>query len=204
MKIEPFQQIAEFYDTRVAHYGHDPRACDYGQAISQIRKFAVLADVFPMTDNRILDIGCGFADYADFLKARFGSVAYTGIDISACMINKARQCHPDLDLRHANLLDISSTEMFDIVNANGIFYLLGGGAQVLMQDLIHRMFVLARKAVAFNSLSTWAPIQELDEFYADPLEVVKFCHQLTPWVTLRHDYMPHDFTVYLYREQQSA
>jgi len=61
------------------------------------------------------------------------------------------------------------------------------------------MFSLATSAVAFNTLSTWAQDQEAGEFYADPLKVVEFCRTLTPWVVMRHDYHPRDFTVYLYK-----
>jgi hypothetical protein len=44
-------------------------------------------------------------------------------------------------------------------------------------------------------------VQEPGEFYADPVEIVRFCRSLTPWVVLRHDYLAHDFTVYLYRDR---
>ncbi|CDN13322.1 hypothetical protein RintRC_4207 [Richelia intracellularis] len=54
--------------------------------------------------------------------------------------------------------------------------------------------------MAFNSLSSWGTQKESGEFYADPLATVKFCRTLTPWVILRHDYMQHDFTIYMYRE----
>ena len=33
-----------------------------------------------------------------------------------------------------------------------------------------------------------------------PLHVLAFCRTLTSRVTLRHDYLEHDFTVYLYRD----
>jgi hypothetical protein len=68
-----------------------------------------------------------------------------------------------------------------------------------MQSMIERMFALATRAVAFNSLSTWSSDQQAGEFYADPLQTVQFCRELTPWVVLRHDYHPRDFTVYLYK-----
>ena len=68
-----------------------------------------------------------------------------------------------------------------------------------MRDLVARMFALCREAVAFNSLSTWAPDPEPSEFYADPAETLAFCRTLTTRVTLRHDYHTRDFTVYLYR-----
>ncbi len=86
--------------------------------------------------------------------------------------------------------------------ANGIFYLLGADAEELAQRIIARMFDLCSEAAAFNSLSSWADRPEPDEYHADPVKMVSFCRTLTPWVVLRHDYLPHDFTIFMYKNQQ--
>jgi SAM-dependent methyltransferase len=200
MSSTPFPGIADFYNQRVQTYGHDPRACDYGRAESQRRKFSVLASVADYKGLSVLDVGCGFADYAGFLAERHPGVEYHGIDLSPAMIEKARQARPDLDLRVANLLDLPPGESYDVVSANGIFYLLGAGAPALMRRLVGEMFRRARRGVVFNSLSTWASVHEPGEYYADPLEVVTWCRELSPWVVLRHDYLPHDFTVLVARQ----
>lgn len=195
------QRIASFYDGLVDRFGHDPRACDYGSAASQAAKFHVLSEVIPLSHCSVLDVGCGFADYADFLEARFSGVQYTGVDLSSRMHQEARRRRPDLELFQESILDRDDRRMFDVVTANGVFYLLGDEAQSRMRQLVARMFALARRAVAFNSLSMWASERSPEEFYADPCDVLDFCRQITPWVTLRHDYLPHDFTVYMYRDR---
>jgi SAM-dependent methyltransferase len=198
----PYPRIAKFYDELLGRYGHDPRSCDYGSAASQLVKFKVLSEVTDLRGRRILDVGCGLADYAQYLAEHVGSVDYHGIDLSPRMIEEATRLRPQLSLRNGNLLDFAG-EQYDVVNANGIFYLLGERAPALMQQLVSKMYQCARIAVAFNSLSAWAAVQEPDEFYADPLETVAFCRSLSPWVVLRHDHLPHDFCVYLYRNQIS-
>jgi SAM-dependent methyltransferase len=198
----PFGGIASYYDDLVNRFGHDPRACDYGRPTSQTTKFQLLSEVTPLQGLRLLDVGCGFADYADFLQARYGEVTYVGVDISPRMVDEARQLRPGLDLRLLNILHEKSAETFDVVNANGIFYLLGAEAPELMRALIRRMFELSTVAVAFNSLSSWASVHEPSEFYADPIETLAYCRTLTPWVVLRHDYLAHDFTIYMYRDQR--
>ena len=194
-EADPFAAIAAYYDALVARYGHDPRACDYGRAESQRTKFRVLSEVMPLAGLRLLDVGCGFADYADYLD---GEVKYTGIDVTAAMIDEARRLHPGLALTRGNVLD-GIDGSFDVVSANGIFYLLGAEAPRLMRDIVAAMWEAATRAVAFNSLSAWAPDPEAREFHADPAEVLGFCRELTPRVVLRHDYHRRDFTVYLYR-----
>ncbi len=197
---DSFDRITKFYDSLVDRYGHDPRACDYGRAESQATKFKVLADVMDLKNKRVLDVGCGFADYADYLRDRFGSVTYVGIDISTRMISEARRLRPNLDLRVCNILDDTVNGTFDVVTANGIFYLLGDEAPGLMHQIIRRMYETAQSAVAFNSLSSWAEIKQPGEFHADPAETMEFCRRCTPWVTMRHDYLPHDFAIYMYRD----
>lgn len=194
-----FARIADFYQGLVTRYGHDPRACDYGGPESQQIKFRVLSEAMPLANRSILDVGCGFADFAVYLQGRFPNVRYTGIDLCSAMVTEARRRHPKLGLRIANVLDTSLQTGFDLVSANGIFYLLGDDAWHMMQAIIKRMLDQADSAVAFNSLSAWAEQKESGEFYADPLQVLDFCRQLTPWVVLRHDYHPRDFTIYMYK-----
>jgi SAM-dependent methyltransferase len=195
-----FGRIADYYDRLVNKYGHDPRAADYGRASSQAAKFKVLAEALPLNGASVLDVGCGFADFADFILALHRDVEYHGIDVSPRMVEEARKLHPGVDIRNENLTSVKGESKYDLVVANGIFYLLGEDAWGAMQQLIKRMFILARRAVAFNTLSTWATVQEPGEFYACPEKTLEFCRTLTPRIVLRHDYLRHDFTIYLYRD----
>lgn len=197
--IDPFSWISGYYDHLVNQYGHSPRACDYGRPQSQETKFRILSEVTDLSGQTILDVGCGFADYAAYLSDHFPDVRYRGVDLSSRMIESAKALHPELDLRLVNILRDTLNERFDVVSANGIFYLLGSGAEAMMKDLIRTMFSLADHALAFNSLSGWTEDPEAGEFYADPVETLLFCRKLTPWVTIRHDYHPRDFTIYMYK-----
>lgn len=70
----------------------------------------------------------------------------------------------------------------------------------LMQRLIRRMFEFCKLRVALNTLSILADIRNSGEFHADPAEVIQFCLDLTRRIVLRHEYMPYDFSVYLYKQ----
>jgi len=199
MNATQFQHIAQFYNHRVQQYGHDPRSCDYGRKESQLKKFHVLSEALDYSGKSVLDVGCGLADYAGYLSERYREISYSGVDLSHEMIARAKLAFPSLELRVTNILEEPSDESHDVVSANGIFYLLGSEAPDLMKKLIEAMFRRCRQCTAFNSLSTWASIHEKGEFYADPALVLDWCRELTPWVTLRHDYLAHDFTVYLYK-----
>lgn len=194
-------EIGNYYNDLVTKFGHDPRSCDYGHVNSQKIKFEVLSQAISYDEKSILDIGCGFADYFDFLNEKFKNISYHGVDISAKMIDEAKKLHPDLKLELKNVFDTPPQKKYDIVTSNGIFYLLGQDSKSLMHEFIKKMYEMSEQLTVFNSLSTWATDKEDAEFYADPLETVAFCKTLSPWVTLRHDYHPRDFTIYIYRNR---
>jgi SAM-dependent methyltransferase len=199
---DPFTRIPDHYRRLITEYGHDPRACDWGGPEAQRVRYRVLADVADLDGCRVLDVGCGFADWAAFLEREVGTVDYSGVEITTSMAAEAKRLRPDLRVRVANFLDDDVGGDFDVVAANGIFYLLGEDAPRLMRMIIAKMFGMARVAVAFTTLSAWARDPAPGEFYADPLETLDYCRSLTPWVTLRHDYHPRDFAVYMYRERR--
>lgn len=197
---DPFQKVADFFNERIARQGATLDACDYAGPEAQQTRFRVLADVGPLAGKRVLDVGCGFADWSDYLAAHVGPVEYSGVDLSSAMIAEAKRRHPDLDVRVANILDDDVQGSFDVVVANGIFYLLGDEADALMRSIVSKMFSICRQATVFTTLSSWGP-REPGEFYADPVATLEFCRTLTPWVTLRHDYHVRDFAMYLNRDR---
>jgi SAM-dependent methyltransferase len=193
-------RIAKYYSELVEDHGASPLSCDYGRPSSQKLKFAAVAEVMPLSGKHVLDVGCGLGDFADYLEAEIGNVQYAGIEIAPAMLNEARRLRPHLDLQKLDIVHETPKGEFDLVTANGIFYLLGAEANDLTEQIITRMFSLTKYAVAFTTLSKWADCQEPGEFYADPMETLSFCRTLTPWVVLRHDYATHDFTIYMYKQ----
>lgn len=197
---DPFARIATFFDDLVAREDDEMRALDYGGRASQQLRFDVLDGMLPFEGARVLDVGCGLAHLADDLEARGRSFEYLGIDLSPRMVDSARARRPDLDLRTGNILEADPGGPFDVVVANGIFYVLGERGPELMRALVARMWELAFRAVGFTSLSTWSPVRSDGEFHAEPLETLAFCRTLTSRVAFRHDYLAHDFAVALLRD----
>ena len=89
-------------------------------------------------------------------------------------------------------------EPHDIVICNGIFYLLQWQPYTYMFRLIRKAYSLAREAVAFNCLNGQYASKN-GEFWARPDLVLAFAMVLCPKVVLRADYLPQDFTLFLYK-----
>lgn len=197
-------EIADYYNRLVTRLGPDPRALDWGSRASQHKRFEVLAQVGDLAGASVLDVGCGVGHLYDFLTSRDLRIDYTGYDIAPAVVEAARRRLPHVEIQ---MLDIVATDVdraqFDFVVASGLFSLRRMRPYAYVEAVAHRMYALCRRGVALNCLSSRSDRSVTiahGRFLADPVRVLGMCLDLTPNVVLRHDYMPHDFTVYLYKE----
>lgn len=198
------RKIARYFGELVEKYGNDVRSLDWGSVGSQTLRFSVLAGVGPLEGASVLDVGCGLGDFYGWLTENHIAVDYTGFDITPGMIDRARQRFPSARFEVAGVLDVSLPEAsFDYVFCSGIFNFRELQPFDFLREVTTKMFRLSRKAIAFNSLSGWTERRDGTEFHADPLETVAFCRSLSPSLTLRHDYHPRDFTVYVYKKEKA-
>lgn len=191
--------VEDHYGKLVNNHGLSHKSLDWGSRKSQNLRFDILNGIADLKSSEILDVGCGLADFWDYLNTRNIDVKYTGIDLTQSMISHARERFPQLDLHHANILMDSTSVQYDYVFASGIFAIMSKNSDDEIKKIILKMYKMCRKGIAFNSLSTWADHKEVDENYLDPVNMLSFCKGLSSKAVIRHDYMPHDFTVYLYK-----
>lgn len=203
---EEDRQTASFYSGLLQQHGNDARALNWGSRESQAVRFAALCGIGSLDGCSVLDVGCGLGDMWAWLRQQRTSARYIGIDISPEMISRARSLHPDAAFEVAAATDQAFPQpgAFDYVFASGIFYLRKANPEAYLEQAVSRMFNACRKGIAFNSLSLWAPKRDPDEFYADPCSTLEVCRRITRWVTLRHDYHPGDFTIYMRRDKSSS
>jgi SAM-dependent methyltransferase len=196
------RQTAAYFDKLALSRHPDHTVGDWGNKIAQLTRFRVLAELATLTNLSVLDVGCGLTHFADYINSYFEGIRYTGIDISAKCVEVAQHLYPERDIQHIDLFNYKTDTTFDIVIANGLFYLLKNNSEQQMYSIVQHLFDLTHFALAFSSLSISDDIHtNNDEFRADPLLIFDYCRSLTPWVTLRHDYHPGDFIIYMYKEQ---
>lgn len=193
----------EYYSRSVEAHGNTQLAVGWGSVQSQETRFRVLAEIGLSPSSSVLDVGCGLGDLYGYLTRKFNNQPnYRGVDITPAMIREARAKFPEGKFMVGDLLiPEKAIARADFVLASGIFALLDLDREPyrIMRDLIAAMFRQCRIGIAFNSLSSWTPNPEPGKFFVDPVAAVTMCRDITSWVSLRHDYMPHDFTIYMYR-----
>lgn len=196
-----FKYIKNYYDELVEKYQYNSKSLDYGNANSQLKKFSQFKRFFPINNLSILDIGCGFGDFYRYSEENNLDIQYQGFEINQSIINLANKIDPSINIINYNIINdpINQEPTHDICIANGIFYLLGKDSKTIMIEIVKKMFARSKKAVIFNSLSSWSSFKEPNEFYADPLDTISWCKEISPYIIFNHDYMKHDFTICLKR-----
>ncbi|MBT5497319.1 MAG: class I SAM-dependent methyltransferase [Alphaproteobacteria bacterium] len=199
MQTEDYQRnIRDFYEPLLAEHGDGSAAVGYPEAAGQQGRYVMLCEVGDLKNASILDIGCGLGHLLDFLKENGFEGDYLGIDLQEEMVERSRKRHPDARFEVADfLMESPDFEGRDFILASGV---LQHCEKALRERIIARMYEKCGTAAAFNAFSTWYGKHPDPRFHiADPLEVLNFCRGMTTRLLFRHEYVAHDFSVYMYR-----
>lgn len=205
------RSLVEHYEKQLARHGPTAEGMDWKDAASQQLRFRVLAEVCDLDGSSLHDVGAGAGHLIDFLRRRNPSVDYFGSDLSAEMVASARRLHPGVRFEQRDLLadgprvPQESEERFDVVVCSGLFFVRLDHPEAVWQrfvfETVRRMFDLCRVAIAFNLMSDHVDWRGEHLYHAPPGPVLDFCRaELSRYVSLRHDYPLHEYTVYVYRE----
>lgn len=192
------------YTDQAERFGKTVAALGWSSDTKQELRFRVLSEIGIGQNASVLDVGCGFGDFSAWLRARGYQGEYTGVDITKSLLLKAEEAYPGEQFHEADVLADGRFRdaQYDYVVASGIFtYRVKGGLEYV-QRMAARMLELSRVGCAFNCLSAWGSHTEDTEFTASPSVVLEVCRELTPWVSLRHDYHHGDLTVYLFHGER--
>ena len=192
----------EYRKKRIAQYGETVGAVGCGSVESQEARFRVICEMGDLRNKTVLDAGCGFGDFYTFLHRQgIHPKRYLGIDISSELLDVAGKRLPEVEFELVALLDFEPTEKFDFVVVSGLFGLESPNWQRLLEKQLGKLYDLCEIGVAVNFLSHYTtggknPVSH----YAEPGKVLEFVlENLSNRVVLRHDYIPNDFTIYMYR-----
>ena len=197
------QILQDFFNRQAQRHGDNVKSLAWESDFTQRVRFLVLSEIAPLNDMRILDVGCGKADMYAFFNEEGIPVEYYGVDCSLEMIKLARKIHPGARIFYRDFLRDEQYPEIDYAISSGVANVLTPNNREYIEAIIRKMFALAKKGVAVNMLSTYAPGNKKNTgmYFYSPEYMLTFALKLTPKVSLRHDYLPNDFTLYLYKEE---
>ena len=206
------------YRRRFLEHGYGARALGWGTREQQQHRFEqTLLGPIDIAGRSVLDIGCGFGDYRDFLRDAVPSAGrYRGWDVCPDLVAEAtrRHVHDDgatFEVRNLMAAEPSSrvAPVADIGVMLGVlnFNLEGQADNYEYSALaLRRAWALVETALIVDFLSsarTAAYRREDWVFHHDPSSMLALALALSPRVTLKHDYRPipqREFMLFIERE----
>lgn len=194
-------EISEYYTNKINLYGATGKGVDWSSEESQIIRFDQLSKVLEEESGSIIDFGCGYGAYFDYLKNKGFENTYYGIDISDAMLSKATekfQLRKGLEL----FSDLREVGKKDYVIASGIFNIRNGTSDENWIDYVESLLLkfdqYSNKGFAFNMLTSYSDEALMKDylFYANSLKIFDLCkRKYSKNVALLHDYKLYEFTI---------
>jgi trans-aconitate methyltransferase len=196
-------RIRYFYAGLLAQNGkYSPQSLNWNNEFTQYTRFKVLADIGDLSNHSVLDVGCGLGDFYFYLATRFKDVLYYGIDIVPEMTGEAIRKYPKAQFENIDILDYKGGKK-DYVFASGAFSFKIKNHKKIYFQAIQKMYNISIRGVAFNMLDKSKHIDDLTYAAYDILEVETFCKTFCKEVKIIRGYLPNDFTVYIYKNQNN-
>lgn len=194
------KEISDYYSNKIEQYGMTPEGVDWNSSESQKIRFDQLTKVISKGKS-ILDYGCGYGALCKYLNQKNIKVSYTGFDISALMILKAKEYAKNYNLK-ADFVQRLNEKKFDYLIASGIFSVRLNFTEDEWKKHIEaellKMNEIARSGFSFNMLTKYSDKHLLKDnlYYADPMFWFDYCKRhFSRNVALLHDYDLYEFTI---------
>ena len=202
------------YSQRYKELGYDVKTLGWGSIEQQEYRFlqTIKSDI-NFTNKSILDIGCGFGDYFDFLQKNSIEINnYNGYDINKDLIDEAKTRYQS-DISKFSIENILNTDKDSIADIGVMFGVLNfnlkeSGVDNLeySKKAIENAFNLVDEVLIVDFLSTKLTSKYPKEdfvYYHSPLDILEFAFTLSSNVVLKHNYAPipqKEFMIYIYKD----
>ena len=154
-----------------------------------------------LTNTSILDVGCGAGDFLYHLNKKDIPIDYFGTDISQNMVERCSARFPQEKFSTIDIRNLSPEKSFDYVVSFGIHNIKVESAWDILKEYTQKQFDLCSTAAHMSILTdryTGRFDEHIQAWTAE--EVFKMALDITPYVSLQHNYLPNDFSITLYRE----
>jgi len=199
MDINTKKAITEHYTKLYEKYGYSASALGWPRGKQDIR-FQAISQIGELKNKKILDVGCGFGHLFSYLKAQKIHMKYTGVDINEEFIKIAKKMNPKSRFEVRDIEKNPFTNNFDWVFAIGTTN--ESGSYQYIRNLLSEMFKISREGVAMDFLSSYVDFKKRGNFHVSPEKVFKIAKKLSKRVVIRHDYLPFEFCIYIYKNDK--
>lgn len=195
-------RVDAYYTKKLNRHGTTARGVDWNSEQSQRLRFEKLLEMCSGDDHiSINDYGCGYGALADFMQECGFNFEYFGFDVSATMIDKARELHEEIGSMSFHET-VHPMKPADYCVASGVFNVKMDVDTMDWEEYvfhgIEELAGLATRGFAFNVLTDKADADRRrpDLYYANPLRFLAHCRQrYSRSAVLLEDYGLWEFTI---------
>jgi SAM-dependent methyltransferase len=200
MNEQEKQRVLAAYSERLQKYGYSPRTLGWPKSRHRLRYFVLLSH-WPLAGAEILDFGCGFGDLYAYCRDQGYEVGYEGIDIHPDLVAEGLRQHPSARLLvHDGLRDGLDRD-YDYVFSSGVHNIRLADNWAFIEASFELFDRHARRGFAVNFLSDKVDYRLEHAYHANPGQIVELAYRFSNRVTLRNDYMPFEFTVFVDKDE---
>ncbi len=198
--------LKKYYQNLYEVHGRNSKSVQHVSYMEQRKRFEILSDNVGLKD-KVIDLGCGLADFYFYLKSNGFEGQYLGLDFVDQFIKSNREHYWGDQNAKFQVFDLYQDYIvpeYDHIILCGVFNNKMADNYSFMKTSVRKMYAAANQSISFNMLSTYVDYQDDALYYFDPKEVFDFCKkEISPFVTLKHDYglggnnYPYEFTLFI-------
>lgn len=198
------KKVSEYYSDKIIKHGSVPSGVDWNGTESQHLRFKVLSNIIDYSiDFSILDFGCGYGAYLDYLnknaKVQF---QYYGLDISDDMLLVAKKNYEGLQSCATWIKEIPVDFAVDYTISSGIFNVkLDEPVEAWEKyclETLNKINAISKKGFSFNMLTSYSDAEYMKKYlyYAMPEKIFEHCmNTYSKKVCLEHSYPLYEFSI---------
>lgn len=204
MALRGLKKTAESYQRLFEEHGYSPKSLGWDKG-KQFLRFHQLTSDWDLADASLLDVGCGFGDFNNYLALLdISTCRYTGIDMVPEFIaeGEKRFSSSQANFVEGDFLNFDFTDQFDFAIASGTFNLAieGVDGYDYIRQNMEKMFELAKVAISIDFISDKVDYQHEHNFNSSPEKILSMAYGFSRNVVLKNTYFPFEFSITLYKD----
>lgn len=199
MKKNIRDEIFNHYTDLYKKYGETPASLGWPKGRQNLR-FKIMSEIGELKNSKVLDVGCGFGDFFSYLKIKKKNVKYVGVDINPIFIDIAKSRHKNGTFFTRDIEKEKFRNFFDWSFAIGTTNT--GGTYDYIENSLKEMLRISKKGIAMDFMSSYVDFRRKGSSHFEPEKIFKIAKKLSKRVVIRHDYLPFEFCIYIYKNNK--
>lgn len=196
--------------TAINHFNHEHLSKEQNRNAGmwpnkegQIVRFKALMEIGDLNGKKIIDVGCGLADFYYFLiENSITTINYTGLELHPEIVKLAKEKHPEINILNMDILENHfETDEFDYSFASGLFNFRLDDWFLRTETILKELFRISKTGVSANFLRWREDNLNPASYYTKPVEIMEMIGKITNNFVIKGNYKVNDFTVFIFKNQ---